>query len=100
VIPKRPVGTQERARCGHEQDYPGAYQWPLYAVRCPECKEMVKEYGEVSVLSEDGHEHFLCVPCGEYAIRMSNEITDPDEVSAAKVLLAAVHRYEDRLAAQ
>lgn len=89
VMPKPVVGKQEKVCVGHEQDYPGAYRWPIYQVRCPECGQMTKEYGDVSVLSEDGHEHLLCTPCGEEVIRMSNPMTDDEAAEFQKLLTEA-----------
>lgn len=55
---------QERIKIGEVCEYPGSYACPDYMVKCPECGQMVEEYGEVSTII-DGDEHYLCIPCGK-----------------------------------
>ena len=57
---------QARNIVSYEQEYPGAYRWPIYEVLCPECGHYVTNYGDVST-EIDGEEHYLCVPCGNKA---------------------------------
>jgi hypothetical protein len=64
-VQAKPTGRQPWRAYAFIEEYPGAYRWPLTEVLCPECGQWAKQYGDVSVLSDDGHEHYLCVPCGQ-----------------------------------
>lgn len=58
-------GKQERKTIGYEQEYPGAYRWPIYAYKCPECGKFSKDGGDITLTSEDGHDHYVCDRCAE-----------------------------------
>ena len=49
----------------HEQEYPGAYRWPICEILCPDCGLWVsKGYGEVDVLV-DGVWRPICSECAK-----------------------------------
>ena len=59
--------VQQKRKIGVEQDYPGAYAWPVFEVLCPECGQWSREYGDVDQQQDDGEWHQLCAPCGAKA---------------------------------
>jgi hypothetical protein len=65
---------QEKVQVSALQEYPGSYVWRDYAIRCPECKELSTDYGDVETLI--GEEWFhLCKSCGEKAMADEDEVT-------------------------
>ena len=66
------MSKQVKQIVGQTQEYPGTIPWYVYAVRCPVCKRMVTEYGDVSEVDSDGDEHYLCIPCGDKVWKEEN----------------------------
>lgn len=55
---------QEKHVISRTQEYPGTVTWTDFSVRCPICKQMVANYGEIEELDDDGDWHQVCVECG------------------------------------
>jgi hypothetical protein len=50
-------------RCiGRHAEYPGAYAWPDYEYRCPDCQKWTGG-SDVTLVHDDGTESVLCSTC-------------------------------------
>lgn len=60
---------------GYERpEYPGAYQWPIYEYKCPECGVWTKDIdGNLAIKDENDEWSPVCVEC---AITLNEEWAD------------------------
>lgn len=54
----------DRRLVGRYAEYPGAYAWPEYEYRCPECN-CWHNGSDVTQINADGTESTLCPKCAE-----------------------------------
>lgn len=57
------MNTEKRI-VGYEQEYPGAYRWPIYEMLCPVCNQWSKDFGDYQQ-KIDGVWVEVCQKCGE-----------------------------------
>jgi predicted SprT family Zn-dependent metalloprotease len=57
------IWNEKNRRCvGHFAEYPGAYAWPTYEYRCPECHQW-HNGSDTTHIHDDGSESMLCETC-------------------------------------